>query len=206
MATTAKEIENKGLKRGYKVTVEADNIAKRKKTRLAEIALTVTLKGFRKGKAPLNVVEAQYGDAIMGEILEAVVNAESQKVLNDNKIKPASQPKNWPIQSMNGPDATKVNWKSPKRMARKIGIPSHRLSTTSSILSEMVSLSIGGFSSTSFSSPLMKPYLASAMTVSASSPRTFLKWARLSSLACKTSSLANSHFLEFLYYFLILLQ
>jgi trigger factor len=93
MAVTAKETENKGLKRGYEVTVPADNIAKRKKTRLAEIATTITLKGFRKGKAPLNVVEAQYGDAVMGEILEAVVNAESQKVLNDNNVKPATQPK-----------------------------------------------------------------------------------------------------------------
>ena len=51
------------------------------------------MKGFRKGKAPMNVVDAQYGDAITGEILEHVVNTESQKVLNDNKVKPASQPK-----------------------------------------------------------------------------------------------------------------
>jgi len=93
MAVKAKETENKGLKRGYEVVVPADNIAKRKNTRLAEIAATMTLKGFRKGKAPLNVVEAQYGDAVMGEVLEAVVNTESQKVLNDNKVKPATQPK-----------------------------------------------------------------------------------------------------------------
>ena len=88
----AKEIENKGLKRGYEVTVTSADMDKQKKARLAEIATTVTLKGFRKGKAPMNVVEAQYGDALMGEILERVVNKESQKVLNDNKIKPASQP------------------------------------------------------------------------------------------------------------------
>ena len=93
MAVTAKEIENKGLKRGYEVTVPSADMDKHKKTRLAEIASTITMKGFRKGKAPMNVVEAQYGDAVMGEILERVVNTESQKVLNDNKIKPASQPK-----------------------------------------------------------------------------------------------------------------
>jgi len=89
----AKEIENKGLKRGYEVTVKSADMDKQKQARLAEIATTVTLKGFRKGKAPMNVVEAQYGDAIMGEILERIVNQESQKVLNDNKIKPASQPR-----------------------------------------------------------------------------------------------------------------
>lgn len=93
MALTAKETENKGLKRGYEVTVPAADIATRKKTRLAEISTTVTIKGFRKGKAPLNVIEAQYGDAIMGEILENIINVESEKVLNDNEIKPASQPR-----------------------------------------------------------------------------------------------------------------
>jgi len=93
MAMTAKETENKGLKRAYDVTVPAADMDKRKQTRLAEIAVTVQMKGFRKGKAPMNVVEAQYGDAILGEILEQVVNTESQKVLNDNNVKPASQPK-----------------------------------------------------------------------------------------------------------------
>jgi len=93
MALTAKETENKGLKRGYEVTVPAADIATRTKTRLAEISTTVTIKGFRKGKAPMNVIESQYGDAIMGEILENVINVESQKVLNDNNVKPATQPK-----------------------------------------------------------------------------------------------------------------
>ena len=88
----AKEIENKGLKRVYQVDVPAANIEKQENARLAEIATTVTLKGFRKGKAPMNVVKAQYGDAITGEIIEKVVNTESQKVLNDNNIKPAAQP------------------------------------------------------------------------------------------------------------------
>lgn len=88
----AKEIEKDGLKRVYTVDVSADAMQKQADARLAEIATTVTMKGFRKGKAPMNVVRAQYGDAIMGEILEKIVNTESQKVLNDNKIKPAAQP------------------------------------------------------------------------------------------------------------------
>jgi trigger factor len=90
--TVAKEIEKDGLKRVYTVDVPAETLDKQADTRLAEIAVTVQVKGFRKGKAPMNVIRAQYGDRIMGEILEKVVNTESQKVLNDNKIKPAAQP------------------------------------------------------------------------------------------------------------------
>lgn len=90
---SVKEIENKGLKRAYEVEISAANLEKRTDARLSEIAKTVNLKGFRKGKAPLNVVKAQYGDSVLGEIVEQAVNQESQKVLNDNKIKPAMQPK-----------------------------------------------------------------------------------------------------------------
>jgi trigger factor len=93
MKMAAKEIENKGLKRGYEVTVTSAELEKLQNNRLAEIAVTVQMKGFRKGKAPINVIKAQYGDSVLGEIVENAVNRESQKVLNDNKIKPATQPK-----------------------------------------------------------------------------------------------------------------
>lgn len=90
---SVKEIENKGLKRAYEVEISAANLQKSQDARLSEIAKTVNLKGFRKGKAPLNVVKAQYGDAVLGEVVQQMVNQESQKVLNDNKLKPAMQPK-----------------------------------------------------------------------------------------------------------------
>lgn len=90
---SAKEIENKGLKRAYEVEISAANLEKLQDARLGQIAKTANLKGFRKGKAPIHVVKAQYGDSVLGEIVEQAVNQESQKILNDNKIKPAMQPK-----------------------------------------------------------------------------------------------------------------
>lgn len=87
-----KETENKGLKRSYTVTVTADELDKRIDTRLQEIAKTVRIKGFRPGKAPLHVVKAQYGEAVLGEVVEKAVNDGSAKALQDNKIKPAAQP------------------------------------------------------------------------------------------------------------------
>ena len=42
MAVTAKETENKGLKRGYDVTVPAADMNKHQSARLSEIASTVT--------------------------------------------------------------------------------------------------------------------------------------------------------------------
>ena len=111
---------------------------------------------------------------------------------------PPSQPKPSLIQSMKGRDRVKASWKSPKRITANMGMPSQRLRTALSILSESLGLSIAGFLSTSFISPLMKPYLASAITVSASSPYTLLKWARLLSLALRTSPLSNTYSVNFL--------
>lgn len=88
-----KETENKGLKRSYTVTVPADELDKRIDTRLKEIAGNARIKGFRPGKAPMNVIRAQYGDAILGEVVEKAVNDGSAKALKDQKIKPAAQPK-----------------------------------------------------------------------------------------------------------------
>lgn len=93
MPAIAKEIENKGLKRGYEINVPAADLKKSQETRAKEIALTSQIKGFRKGKAPVNIILSQYGDSILGEIVDQVINREAQKVLNDNKIKPAAQPK-----------------------------------------------------------------------------------------------------------------
>ncbi len=88
-----KEIEQKGLYHKLEVQVPADTIAKQRETRLKEVGKTVRLPGFRPGKAPLNILEKRYGKAVMGEVLEAVVNESSAKALEDKKLKPAMQPK-----------------------------------------------------------------------------------------------------------------
>ena len=50
-------------------------------------------KGFRPGKAPREILKRQFGDAIMGEVLDKVLKDTSTKALEDNKIRPATQPK-----------------------------------------------------------------------------------------------------------------
>ena len=88
-----KEIEQKGLYHKLEIQVPADTIAKQRETRLKEVGKTVRLPGFRPGKAPMSILEKRYGKAVMGEVLEAVVNESSAKALEDKKLKPAMQPK-----------------------------------------------------------------------------------------------------------------
>jgi trigger factor len=58
-----------------------------------EIKGTINLKGFRPGKVPREVLKRQFGKAVFGEVLDKVLKESSTKALQDNKIKPAGQPK-----------------------------------------------------------------------------------------------------------------
>jgi len=87
------ELAHEGLKRAYSVTLPAGDIASSREKRLAEIAKTVSLPGFRPGKVPLSIVRQRYGTAVMGEVLEESVNDAQRKVVTDRGLKPALQPK-----------------------------------------------------------------------------------------------------------------
>jgi len=58
-----------------------------------EIKSSVNLKGFRPGKVPKEVLKRQFGKAVFGEVLDKVLKETSTKALEENKIKPAGQPK-----------------------------------------------------------------------------------------------------------------
>ena len=88
-----KEIENKGLSHELEVKVPAQDIDKKRTARLQEVGKTVSIQGFRKGKVPIQILEKKYGRAIMGEVLELVVNESATQVLSDKKLRPAMQPK-----------------------------------------------------------------------------------------------------------------
>ncbi len=87
------ELANDGLKRAYSVTVTAADIATTRDKRLAEIAKTVSMPGFRPGKVPMSVVKQRYGAAVLGEVLEQQVSDASRQVVTDRGLKPALQPK-----------------------------------------------------------------------------------------------------------------
>ncbi|WP_411288108.1 trigger factor [Phenylobacterium sp.] len=81
-----------GLSRVYGVTVPAADLTERLEARIAEITPTLNIKGFRPGKVPLAHVRRLYGKALMSEVVEATLNESTQKVLADNKLRPAGDP------------------------------------------------------------------------------------------------------------------
>ncbi|MDB5440420.1 MAG: trigger factor [Caulobacteraceae bacterium] len=86
------EKSSKGLSRQYAVTVSASDLAQRLDARLAEIAPQMNVKGFRPGKVPVAHVRRIHGKALMAEVMQDTLTETSKKVLEDQGVRPASQP------------------------------------------------------------------------------------------------------------------
>ena len=87
-------IENKkGLNKDLKVFVDKKTMNTYMDDKYEEIKETVNLKGFRPGKVPREILKRQFGKAVFNEVLDKVIKDTSTKALEENKIKPAGQPK-----------------------------------------------------------------------------------------------------------------
>ena len=82
-----------GLKRAYTIVVPAADIESRRMARLTSLGKSLRLPGFRPGKVPLPVVRQRYGSAVSAEVAEESVNEATRKVLEDNGLRPAMNPK-----------------------------------------------------------------------------------------------------------------
>ena len=87
-------VENKkGLNKDLKVFVDKKTIESYMKEKYEEVQKQVVLKGFRPGKAPKEILKRQFGKSIYGEVLDKILKETSTKAIEENKIKPAGQPK-----------------------------------------------------------------------------------------------------------------
>ena len=87
-------VENKkGLNKDLKIFVDKKTINSYMDEKYEEIKGTVNLKGFRPGKVPREILKRQFGKAIFNEVLDKVLKDTTSKALEENKIKPAGQPK-----------------------------------------------------------------------------------------------------------------
>lgn len=83
----------KGLKTDLKVFIDKKTMDRYLSEKYNELKKTVTLKGFRPGKVPVDILKKQFGKAIYGEVLDKVLKETSMKALEEKKIKAAGQPK-----------------------------------------------------------------------------------------------------------------
>ena len=86
------ETASDGLKRAFAVTIPARDIAARIEGEVKKIAPQVKMPGFRPGKVPANLVRKMHGAALHDDALNAAIREAMDKLVRDNKLRPAMQP------------------------------------------------------------------------------------------------------------------
>ncbi len=87
-----KETQNEGLKRGYHITVTADELDAKVNEKLAEAQPEVEMKGFRKGKVPMALLKKQFGPKVLGEALQETIDGAMSEHFEKSGDRPAMQP------------------------------------------------------------------------------------------------------------------
>jgi trigger factor len=87
------ETKSEGLSREFAITIPASDIEGRVAARLNELVNQVNIPGFRPGKVPVALLRKRYGEAVMGEVLQAAVAETTSKALSERELQPAMQPK-----------------------------------------------------------------------------------------------------------------
>ena len=83
----------KGLRTILSIIVDKKNIQTKLDERLKELQKEVSLKGFRPGKVPPEVIKSQFGKSIYGEVVDKILRETTTKAIDEKKLKIAGQPK-----------------------------------------------------------------------------------------------------------------
>jgi trigger factor len=84
---------SKNLQSTLKIIVEKKEIDAKIEVKLSELKNTINLKGFRPGKAPMELLKKQFGSSVYGEVAEKLLQESTFQALKEKNITPASQPK-----------------------------------------------------------------------------------------------------------------
>ena len=110
-----------GLNRRLKVAVPEDRIEGQVVDRVAEMARTVNMPGFRRGKVPPKVVRQRYGKQIRDEIVGELVRSTLQDAIVAENLRPASSPT---IDELNADPGAGVAYQAVFEVYPEISVPS----------------------------------------------------------------------------------
>jgi trigger factor len=86
------ETLNEGLRRSYKLTIPAQDIAAKVDAEVKRAAPTIRMPGFRPGKVPPNLIKKMHGEALERDALNTAVQEGVQSLISEQGLRPAMQP------------------------------------------------------------------------------------------------------------------
>ncbi|MBQ9194918.1 MAG: hypothetical protein IJ152_04605 [Bacteroidales bacterium] len=101
----------------YTVTIEiaAEDYAEPLRKRLNEYKRMADIKGFRKGMAPMQLIQRMYGDQALYESVNGLVGDSLEKFIADNKVRVLGEP-------MPAEDQPQLSWKAGENFTFKFDI------------------------------------------------------------------------------------
>ncbi len=90
MKAEIKQLEE--LVRELSVEVPAETVSAKMEEKLKDVRRNASLKGFRKGKAPMTMIRSIYGDQVKLDVAEEIIKATYPEVVRENTLRVASYP------------------------------------------------------------------------------------------------------------------
>src|SRR5690349_20434846 len=87
------ETLSEGLKREFTVVLPAKDLEERLTNELVGMKDKVRINGFRPGKVPVGHLRRVYGRSVMADVLQTLVNETNRKIVEDQGLKLALEPK-----------------------------------------------------------------------------------------------------------------
>src|SRR6186997_2645059 len=84
MTITQEKVDN--LRSKVKVNLKKEDYEPNVKKQIKDLAKKVSIKGFRPGMVPVDMVKKMYGNSVLAEELDKLLNTEVQKFIDDNQI------------------------------------------------------------------------------------------------------------------------
>ncbi|MFM7620045.1 MAG: trigger factor [Alphaproteobacteria bacterium] len=93
MEIKVKKIKDDKLKKDFELNFSKELIEKKINDYIAKVQGNFTLKGFRKGQVPFAVIKEKYGQSIMADELDKMINEKVKEIVKEGNLKLAMQPK-----------------------------------------------------------------------------------------------------------------
>ena len=93
-----------GLERRLTITVPAEKVEKEINGRLAQLAKTRRVDGFRPGKAPMSVIKKMYGASVVADVADSLIQRHFIEAVVGQKLSPAGAPVVQPNELAPGKD------------------------------------------------------------------------------------------------------
>ncbi|MET0280927.1 MAG: trigger factor [Steroidobacteraceae bacterium] len=93
-----------GLERRIEVQIPHTRVSGEVDRRLRDLSRTANIRGFRKGKVPLQVIKQQYGGQVHGDTVSELIRQGYSDAVTKENLRPAGGPRIEPIQVAPGDD------------------------------------------------------------------------------------------------------